>query len=100
MIKCGKDCLNCPLELCKYDLDDGTTYSTIKGMTNGLADRLNMILKKRHVTQKQLSKETGISMPTISHYVNDTRKPRADHIVVMCKVLHCSADWLLGLENL
>lgn len=99
MKECNKDCLNCPLERCKYDLYEGNVYNTIDGKTKGLYERLALMIKLRGYSQKMLAIETGITQPTISAYVNDLRKPRADHIVVICKTLKCSADWLLGMEQ-
>ena len=99
MKQCNKDCLKCTLEACIYDQMNKGSYSIINGKTSGLHDRLRAMLMKRRIRQKVLSIETGITEATISAYVNGTRKPRADHIVVMCKALRCSADWLLGMDN-
>lgn len=98
MNKCDKDCLNCKLEHCRYDTHSGTINRVVRGKTEGFYQRLAQILEKRDYTQKRLALETGITQPTISAYINDLRKPRADHIVVICQTLHCSADWLLGIK--
>ena len=97
--RCNKDCLNCKFSACIYDLNNSIEYSIINGKTVGLNERLRTLLIKRHVRQNVLALKTGITEATISAYVNGTRKPRADHIVMICKALHCSADWLLGMES-
>lgn len=99
MTTCNKDCLNCILEVCKYDTEDGRTRHIVSGKVNGLGERLRTAMKMRRMYQRTLARVTGITEPTISAYVNDTRKPRADHIVVLCKELRISADWLLGMEE-
>ncbi len=98
-MKCDKDCLNCKYPVCKYDAEYGKEYHIIRHKTEGLNSRLQEMLMKRHIRQCALAKTTEISVPTISAYVNGTRKPRADHIVAICRALNCSADWLLGLEK-
>lgn len=95
----GKDCLNCTLEKCIYDTDGEQSYRVIKGGIPGLGERIRKILHKKHLSQRQLSKRTSIAEPTITAYVNNKRIPRANHIVVICNELGCSADWLLGLEK-
>jgi DNA-binding Xre family transcriptional regulator len=99
MTECNKDCLNCPLEACIYDIADGTAKQHIPEQTRGLNERLSLILKQRRIRQKTLSEKTGISEPAISAYCNGVRKPRADHIVIICKTIGISADWLLGMNN-
>ena len=99
MSKCNKDCLNCELKACIYDVEDSYVNNIVRGETVGLNDRLRMILKKKRVRQKVLAKNTGITEPTISAYCRGTRNPRADHIVVICRELNISADWLLGMER-
>ena len=97
-MNCDKDCLNCKLPLCKHDLETGRTNKIIKGNIVGFGDRLQQILTKRHMRQTELADKTKISRPTICGYVNGSRSPRAEHVVVICEVLRCSADWLLGLD--
>ena len=98
-MKCNKDCLNCNLPVCKHDLESGRTNRIIRGNIVGFGDRLEEILKKRRMKQSELADKTRISRPTICAYVNGLRIPRAEHVVVICEVLNCSSDWLLGLES-
>lgn len=98
-MKCNKDCLNCQLPVCKHDLESNRTNRIIKGNIVGFGERLSELLKKRDMKQTDLADKTQISRPTICGYVNGSRSPRAEHVVVICEVLNCSSDWLLGLEN-
>lgn len=98
-MRCNKDCLNCKLPMCVHDLESNRSNRIIKGNIVGFGDRLEKLLQKRHMKQSELSDKTQISRPTICGYVKGTRNPRAEHVVVICEVLRCSADYLLGLES-
>ena len=100
-MSCDKDCLNCKYEKCIHDIEDEKReYNIIHGYADGFGNRLRYALDSRGMKHKHLAKITGLTAPTISTYVTGQRTPRADHIVVICKALHISADWLLGMvEN-
>jgi antitoxin component HigA of HigAB toxin-antitoxin module len=100
-MSCDKDCLNCKYEKCIHDIEDEKrSYNIIHGYADGFGNRLRYALDSRGMKHNHLAKITGLTAPTISTYVNGQRTPRADHIVVICKALHISADWLLGMvEN-
>lgn len=51
------------------------------------------------MTQEQLVAMVGVSKPTISNWENDRRTPDADNLRELCKVLDCTADYLLELTN-
>lgn len=67
--------------------------------TNGLGQRLRMVLDLQHLTQKELAEKTMLNPATISHFINGCQKPSYDQIRVLCKVLKVSADWLMGLKG-
>lgn len=98
-MKCDNDCLNCKLDVCKYDLENGKRhYHIIRGECVGLGKRLKDTLDIKGMTQADLSALTGITIQAISHYVNDKTQPKTEHVVVMCRALQISADWLLGIK--
>jgi transcriptional regulator with XRE-family HTH domain len=68
---------------------------------SAIADRLRTVRTLRRMSQGQLSaavKGLGGSMcPTMVSHVEGQRKlPSLQTLVVICKVLNCSADYLLG----
>lgn len=50
-------------------------------------------------TQKQIADILGCSQPSYQQYENGKRKPGADLLYEICKILKCSADELLGLDG-
>lgn len=101
-MKCEMNCLECPLPECIYDNEDNWDRSNkiIHTYANKvLGERLNKALSSKGMKQIYLARITGLTAPTICAYVNGSRTPRADHIVVICNALDISADWLLGMEN-
>ena len=50
--------------------------------------------------QKTFSEETGISQSTISEWKSKGTNPTSEKILIICKVLNVTPDWLLsGIEN-
>ena len=66
-------------------------------MYKSLGTRLKHALDIRCISQKDFAKRIGVTECTISRYVNDERLPKADMVVVICRNLGISSDWLLGL---
>ena len=48
------------------------------------------------MTQKKLSRITGITESSISHYVKGDRVPRGINLLKMSKALNVTSDYLLG----
>ena len=61
-----------------------------------IQDRLFAILKEKKITQKELSKRTGIPESTISDWKRKGKTPGADKIQAVCKVLGISSNEILG----
>ena len=65
-----------------------------------ISDRIFEILKKKNISQKQFSEETGISQSTISEWKSKGTNPSSEKIMIICKVLNVKPEWLLsGVEN-
>lgn len=61
--------------------------------------RLEYLLSKREISQKDLSKKTNLPQPTVSHFVNGKREPTLHSLIKLCEALRCSSDYLLGLSE-
>lgn len=92
---CNIDCLDCKRPFCKYDMYDGV----LNNFDNEFPHRLKLLLRKKKMPQYKFAKEIGISPDIITKYVNGGSYPRADTLIMMCKKLGCSADYLLGLSD-
>lgn len=51
------------------------------------------------VTTDQLARALGCTRPNVSHYRHGTRTPDPETLAKICRRLHISADWLLGIKS-
>jgi len=51
-------------------------------------------------TIKDLSKATGIPRTTINSWLNQTRSPQIESLVVLAKFFDVTTDYLLGLQEI
>ena len=52
------------------------------------------------MSQKEFSEATGISQSTISEWKSKRTNPTSEKIMIICKVLDVTPEWLLsGIEN-
>jgi len=61
--------------------------------------RLEHILDKKNMKQKDLAELAGVNQLTVSRYVHDARLPQMTVVIDICKALNISADYLLGLKE-
>ena len=61
--------------------------------------KITEIMKAKDITQKQLSKATGIAQSNISNYQSDKRTPSLENFVKIAKALYCSTDVLIGMNE-
>lgn len=64
-----------------------------------LGDRLKLALKLKGMSQSELARRTGLTVVTISRYINLYREPTANALRKMCEVLGVSSDYLLGIDG-
>ncbi len=64
-----------------------------------LAERLSLLRKERDLTQKEVSRELGISLNSYQRYETDEREPTAPILVQMATFYHVSLDFLVGLKD-
>ena len=105
--KCNMDCLNCALPECKHDTNDRMRrprakhqYKTVKRVyMTEFNNRIKVILTQKRMRQRTLSRITGINESTISDYTTGKRQPTLENLVMLCRALDVSADWLLGVKD-
>lgn len=61
--------------------------------------RLGQIMQDKDMSRGALKDATGISLQSISNYLNDKRKPDCEMVAEIAKTLNVSADYLLGLSE-
>lgn len=69
-------------------------------MSKIFGERLQLLLKKRNISQKDLSEMIDSTEATISRYISGAREPKAEVLADIAKVLNTTSDYLLGIENM
>ena len=65
-----------------------------------IRDRIFDRMDELQMTQKEFSKRTGIAESTVSDWRKKKTNPAADKIMIICKVLDVTPEWLLsGIEE-
>ena len=64
-----------------------------------IRDRIFEKMEDLNMTQKEFSEKTGIPQTTVSDWRKKRTNPTAEKIMVICKVLNVTPEWLLsGVE--
>ncbi len=64
-----------------------------------IRDRVFEKLEELNMTQKEFSQKTGIPETTVSDWKKKRTNPTAEKILIICKVLDVTPEWLLsGIE--
>ena len=64
-----------------------------------IRDRIFSKLEELNMTQKEFSQKTGIPQTTVSDWRKKKTNPTAEKIMMICKVLDVTPEWLLsGIE--
>ena len=61
-----------------------------------ISERIFEKLKQIKMSQKEFSEETGISQSTISEWKSKGTNPTSEKIMIICKVLDVTPEWLLS----
>lgn len=64
-----------------------------------LGSRIASVRGYRRMTQEDLGGALGVKKQTMSGWEHDASKPNANYIRELCRVLGCSADYLLELTD-
>lgn len=62
-------------------------------------DRLNEALAENNLSQKAFAKRIFMSQGVVNNYCTGKREPSLEVLVIICKELKVSADYLLGLVD-
>ena len=64
-----------------------------------IGQKIRQAMDMQGMKQVELAEATNITEVSISRYVNDLRIPNTSELCKLCKALHISADWLLGIKD-
>ena len=64
-----------------------------------IGNRINELLAKNNMLQKELAKQLNVSDNVISYWCCGSRKPSIEQIIQIAKLFNCSTDYLLGVSN-
>ena len=64
-----------------------------------VGDRIKMFLEMKGMSYRELSRKAGITIVSVSRYINNNRMPRANVLADIAKALDVSVDELLGAES-
>lgn len=66
-------------------------------------NNIGKIIREEHLNknmkQEELAQLIGVTQDSISLWENGKRIPDTQYIILLCKALDISADYLLGLED-
>ncbi|HIR98844.1 MAG TPA: helix-turn-helix transcriptional regulator [Candidatus Coproplasma avistercoris] len=63
------------------------------------AERLKELREEKGLTQRELSRQTGIPRSSITFWEKALRVPSATAVITFAKFFGVTADYLLGLED-
>lgn len=66
-------------------------------MNQFFSERLKESLKANGLSQSELARKIGVSQDAVNSYCTGRIKPSVDVLIIICKTLDESADYLLGL---
>lgn len=66
---------------------------------NKFAERLKYCLQTNQISQSELARRIKMSQGIINNYCNAKREPTLDVLMMICKELDESSDYLLGLVD-
>ena len=66
---------------------------------NKLSERLVEVLKANGISQNALAKKIGMSQGVVNNYCTGKREPSLDVLILICKALNESSDYLLGITD-
>ena len=66
---------------------------------NKFSTRLREALRNNSISQNAFAKRIGMSQGIVNNYCTGKREPSLDVLVLICRELNESADYMLGLED-
>lgn len=68
------------------------------GKTDTFANRLKTAISLRDTTAAELSRQTGLSKPKLSQYINGQYEAKQHATYILAKALNVSEAWLMGFD--
>ena len=68
-------------------------------MLNKFAERLREVRIENDINQTKLAELCNVQQSCVSKWERGVTLPDVEMIVVLCQVLHVSADYLLGIKD-
>lgn len=59
-----------------------------------LGDRITLLLKDKHITQKDLAYSVGVTESALSRYINNEREPKLEVLANLATALDTTVDYL------
>ncbi|MBQ8726114.1 MAG: helix-turn-helix transcriptional regulator [Clostridia bacterium] len=66
---------------------------------NKFSERFRQALEENGISQNAFAKKIGMSQGIINNYCTGKREPSLDVLVLICRELGESADYLLGVKD-
>ena len=66
---------------------------------NKFKERINEVLDENNLSQSALALKIYMSQSVVNNYCTGKREPSLDVLILICKELNVSADYLLGLVD-
>ena len=66
---------------------------------NQFKDRLNEALAENKLSHNAFAQKISMSQSIINNYCTGKREPSLNVLIIICKELNVSADYLLGLSD-
>ena len=86
-------------ELEKYDEGREKLVQIKKTIAKKLGKRIQEILQKNKMTQKELAERICLTEAGVSRYISGDREPNPEILANIATALHTTSDFLLGIEN-
>lgn len=68
-------------------------------LMNALGNQISFFRQNQNMTQEELADRLGITAQAVSKWERGLSLPDATFLQSLCRILHCSADSLLGIQN-
>ena len=64
------------------------------------SERLQELIDERKKKLIEIEQETGVLHSNLSEFLSDKHTPSYEHFIKLVTYFHCSADYLLGLDEI
>ena len=62
-----------------------------------ISDRIKELRNEKHISQKMLAEQIGVSQKAIDFWEKGINEPKASYIIRLAKFFNVTTDYLLGL---